>query len=218
MLYEFYQLLLTTGKVNRAIATMIDDLSDGALSEILPISSYTEVYSDVNLIDTLEFLRRYLEIGKVFIIEPDAISDKFQSYKQVWENVDLSVVDYARVCARPENICINVSIMDSRLDNALDLLKDEYNTALAMVNYTGEIPRFYLTDVSEVYTINGIIDFCKSGVYTAIYDAVINEAVKIEGEDSYELDTSKDRRFYHFIKMINSRYTELFFKLVSEIS
>ena len=120
------------------------------------------------------------------------------------------------VCNPEGDGCTYINLAASSLRDSLPVLSADYNVARKIMNLDS-IPEYSLTDSIMTYSIGSIIVLLKSELYETVFGLVL-DSLTGDDESNMELDTSLDRRFYHFIKVMSSKATELIVELAEEIS
>lgn len=172
-LYTIYTKLKESGYINRNIAIRIDELTDGKLSDLYPINSFTKQDSGFNYNETLRFLEDILKLKESIEINIPDLKSKFDTFIELVETLPNSLSLNSKVCH--ETFCIDIPLDRTEFINVLEILSSTNEKIKSLYNYIKdrEFPEFSLIDGTDNRLLS-LFNTIKTTDYRAEYKELLD--------------------------------------------
>ena len=223
MLHRIYQNIITLNKWTRNDAIIIDELTDGSLSESINIMGIPEMHSTVNLKFGVRALQRTLGLKQ------DIVVHKLKEILKVYDDLDLEFFKSYKEDKTKTNIEIPVgdtgiftttNILDEPIPDLFINMQDVDRNFIAIAKQIEiyGLPIFTL-DISNIpKTLRDIIAYFRSvgiGEYKSLYN-IVNAKIEL-AEDPENILYLKDKVSL-FIKVLENPVTKTIIEFLKTVS
>lgn len=195
--------------MNRNIARNIDRLSAGEFCTVYPLGSFTKDSTEVNYIETIEWLKHKLNVHKPITISVNTLTDKFDRFMELVERLPTYVDKQISVCI--DDACVEVPLYKVNLPILFSTYFKDDSRAIRLLNTPNiNIPNITLDDDGIDTPLIVFLNNVKLIDYKNIYKGILDKA-----DDDYVL--IPDRSEYHLIHTLDNPNTIMILELICDI-